>query len=146
MHISHTPFPFPYSMCRHVIEECPLNDLECLNKSRVIVQNCVTFNSNKRLPESGHLEMFFGASLSSQEVKDEFILLVKDVKAPTGVTPATRYNFQLREISDNKQMVYLIKSIQGPQEIELNLIRKTFHNGVFHLSTTTNFFLFVSEL
>lgn len=136
---------FSYSMCRHVIKECPLSDLKCLNEPKVINHFCFTLNSNTSIPKSGQLELYFGAFLTSK-VKDEFILQVKDVKAPTGVAPATRDNFHLREAEGNLQVVSLIKSVQGPQEIEINLIKKTFRNGAFHLHSKSKLFIFVSEL
>lgn len=145
MQISHNSLPFSYSRCKKAVQECPFNDLECLNEPKSFSYNYITFVSNIRIPYSGQLDLFTMRGPRTSITTVEFNLQLKDARAPTGITPATRDFFHLRRTAYNEAMVSLIKSIQGPQEIELDLILKMFHNGKFAGNAVAKIFIFVSE-
>lgn len=136
---------FSYSVCTYVDPACPFNDLDCLNAPKIISYGCLTLKSNQVMPASGQMNLLRSMDSPFSDVKYEFILQVSDVKAPIGVTPATRDHFQLRKTSENMYRVSLIKRVQGPQEIELNLIKKLFRNGTYRRNTVGKYFIFVSE-
>lgn len=145
MQISHNSLPFSYSRCKKAVQECPFNDMECLNEPKSFSYNYITFVSNIRIPYSGQLDLFTMRGPRTSITTVEFNLQLKDARAPTGTTPATRDYFHLRRTAYNEAMVSLIKSIQGPQEIELGLILKMFHNGKFAGNAVAKIFIFVSE-
>lgn len=142
---SHNSLHLFYSLCNSNIQECPSKDLECLNEAKEIIYKCTTLNSNRTIPESGHADVYYFRDLSSNGVKHVFDWQLKDVKAPIGVTPATKDNFQLRKDEDNKYQFGLIKSLQGPQEIEINIIQKMVGNGTVRVNKINKLFFFVSE-
>lgn len=145
MQISYIPFPFSCSRCKKAVQECPFNDWDCLNEPKSFSYNYITFVSNIRIPYSGQLDLFTMRGPRMTVTTVQFNLEFKSARAPAGITPATRDFFHLRRTAYNEAMVSLIKSIQGPQEIELELILKMFHNGKFAGNAVAKIFIFVTE-
>jgi fibulin 1/2 len=62
-----------------------------------------------------------------------------------GIPSSTRDDFHLRRTAYNEAMVSLVKSLQGPQDIELELEVKLYHNGLFGGSSKAFLFIYVSQ-
>lgn len=84
-----------------------------------------------------------GPALSVTTV--EFDLKLISVDAPPGVPRASRDYFHLRRTAFNEVMVSLLKPIQGPQDIQLELEVRLYHSGYFGGSSKAYLFIFVSE-
>ena len=98
------------------------------------------------IPVSGYLDLFTmrGPVLSVTTVQFEFKLnSVRPGKY--GVAAATRDHFQLRRVAFNEAMVSLIKPIEGPQDIELELEVKLYHGNYYGGSSKAILYVYVSE-
>jgi fibulin 1/2 len=68
-----------------------------------------------------------------------------DSRAPVGISKATKDFFQLRHTSLNQAIISLKNSIEGPQEIDLQLSMEVYHSSVFGGSAVAKLSIFVSE-
>ncbi len=119
---------------------------EDLNEPLAYSYNYLTFPSNMTIPTTGYLDLFTmrGPVLSVTTVQFDFKLTSVRIGAH-GITPATKDNFHLRRTAFNEAMVSLIKPIQGPQDIELELEVKLYHGGLYGGSSKALLFIYVSQ-
>lgn len=107
--------------------------------------NYITFVSNVPVPSLGHIPLFNMRGSANGVSSITFYLELKSVTAPFGVPKATLDYFHLNQTSSNSVTVLLVKSITGPQDIELNLIMQIHFNGVYSGFTVSKLFIFVSQ-
>ncbi|CAL1286688.1 unnamed protein product [Larinioides sclopetarius] len=131
--------------CKRSSRDCVQGSTECLKEPLSYSYNYITFVSNMRLPLSGQLDLFTMRGPRFQSTTVQFSLDLKDARAPQGTAPVTKDYFHLRRTNYNEAMVSLIKTIKGPQEIELDLIMKIYHNGLFGGTAIAKIFVFVTE-
>ncbi len=105
----------------------------------------ITFVSNVEIPTSGLLELFNVKGPASKNSTVTFSLELKSVVAAAGVPKATADYFYLNRVSWNAVTVSLLKSIVGPQDIELNLLMHVRVNGVSVGFNVSKLFIFVSK-
>ena len=126
------------------------NDQSCVSKDLAeplaYSYNYLTFTSNMTIPPTGYLDLFTmrGPVLSVTTVQFEFKLNSAKVGA-YGVVPATEEYFHLRRVAFNEAMVSLVKPIQGPQDIELELEVKLYHGNLYGGSSKAILYVYVSE-
>ncbi len=108
--------------------------------------NYLTFASNLTIPSTGYLDLFKmkGPVLSVTRVQFDFKLTSVRIGA-YGTTPATKDYFNLRRTAYNEAMISLVKPIQGPQDIELELELKLYNGGLYGGSTKAIIFVYVSQ-
>jgi fibulin 1/2 len=70
---------------------------------------------------------------------------LKATPAKAGTRAAVASDFYLRPTQYNEAMVSSVKTIQGPQDVELELNIKIFHSGLFAGSSKALIFLHVTE-
>lgn len=75
----------------------------------------------------------------------QFELELEDTNAPVGVEPVAREHFQLRRTAYNQAVISLVKSVIGPQEIQLSLNMQLYQQGQFSGSAVAKLLIFVSE-
>jgi len=76
----------------------------------------------------------------------QFALELNDVRAPEGVEATARSYFTLRRSSSHNQAVLaLVRSIPGPQDIELQLNMDMFQNGVFSGVAVVKIYIYVTQ-
>lgn len=80
-----------------------------------------------------------------QNVAVDFKLDLKNLRSPPGIPQVTRSNFKLQRTSFNQAAVSLIRSIQGPQEIELELFMKLFRGSSVGGVALAKIHVYVSE-
>ena len=68
-----------------------------------------------------------------------------DSRASARINKATKDFFQLRHTSLNQAIIALRKSIEGPQDIDLQLSMELYHSSVFGGSAVAKLSIFVSE-
>jgi len=123
---------------------------QCLNddlkEPLSLSYNYLTFVSNITIPSTGYLDLFTmrGPVLSVTTVHFDLNLLRATI-GKYGVPEATREDFHLRRTAYNEAMISLVKSLQGPQDIELELEVKLYHNGLYGGSSKALLFIYVSE-
>lgn len=106
--------------------------------------NYLTFVSNVLLPTTGVQDLFHMRGPTSATTAVEFYLDLKKVQAPLGVAKVTRDFFVLTPVSAKQVVVSLVKTIQGPQDIELDLKMHVSFNGIFTGFTVSKLFIYVS--
>lgn len=74
----------------------------------------------------------------------DFTMKLANVNCPYRVRRADDSYFQMHRFS-NGMKLYLVKSIEGPQEIELNVEMKLYVQGSFSGILAANIFIIVSE-
>jgi fibulin 1/2 len=133
------------SRCKRESLYCREGDTECLHLPSSISFNFITFVSNLAIPPAGYIDLFTmrGPLWPSSSVR--FKLDVLDCRAPLGIAKATKDFFQLRHTSLNQAIISLRKSIEGPQEVDLQLSMELYHSGVFGGSAVAKLSIFVSE-
>lgn len=66
-------------------------------------------------------------------------------RAPPQIAPSTKDYFRLRTQEWNQAVISLVRPIPGPQELELQLTMKMYHNGIFGGIGVAKLFIHVSE-
>lgn len=107
--------------------------------------NYISFVSNVPIPSSGHIPLFNMRGSAGGVSSISFFLELKSVTAPFGVDKVTIDYFHLNQTSSNSVTVLLVKSIIGPQDIELNLIMHIHVDGVYSGFTVSKLFIYVSQ-
>lgn len=105
----------------------------------------MTFVSMLPIPQSGQLELFTMRGTGQYGSTIRFRMELMDVRAPPGINRATESCFALRRPSVSQAIIVLVKSLQGPQEIELNLSMEIYNADSFAGSAVVKLFIFVSE-
>lgn len=62
-----------------------------------------------------------------------------------GITPASKDYFLLNRTAFNQVVLTLIRSLEGPQEIQLSLNMRLYHNGYYEGSAVAKLLIFVSQ-
>ncbi|GIY41156.1 uncharacterized protein CEXT_747461 [Caerostris extrusa] len=131
--------------CKRSQRDCSQGGAECLKEPLTYSYNYITFVSNIRLSLSGQLDLFTMRGPRFHTTTVHFTLELREARAPPGTSPTTQDYFRLRRTNYNEAMVSLARTIQGPQEIELDLIMKIYQNGLFAGSAVAKIFIFVTE-
>lgn len=94
---------------------------------------------------TGQLELFTmrGTHLPGSTL--QFSMSFIEARAPPGVVRATESCFAMRRVAPSQVVLALIKPIQGPQEIELDLSMEIYHNTAFVGSAVAKLFIFVTQ-
>ena len=109
--------------CQRQTFVCPQGDTECLYAPLSYSVNFITFPSEIRVPA----DLFTMRGPLSPYRRLEFELQLKDAHDPrTGVTRVGRDFFHLRTVAPNEVVVQLLRQIEGPQDIELQLDMKIY--------------------
>ncbi|RWS30180.1 hypothetical protein B4U80_04230 [Leptotrombidium deliense] len=107
--------------------------------------NYITMPSNVRIPPSGKLEMITIRGPLFMNVRAEFDLKLEWAQARNSVSQVNRDFFMIQGTGFNEAKMYLKRSIEGPQEVKLDLGIKMFHNGYFGGESRAIVFITVSE-
>ncbi|XP_047357054.1 fibrillin-1-like isoform X1 [Vespa velutina] len=124
---------------------CQSNDHACFRMPSHYSYNYITFVSMLPLPPSGNIELFTmrGTHLPGSNI--QFTMALLEVRAPPGITRATESCFALKRPSINQAVIVMTRSIQGPQEIELNLSMEIYHHSLFAGSVVAKLIIYVSQ-
>lgn len=108
--------------------------------------NYLTFVSNITIPSSGYLDLFTlrGPVLSVTTVQFD-LKLISSTTTKYGLKVADKNDFHLRRTAYNEAMISLVKPIEGPQEVQLELEVKLYHGGLFGGTSKAILYIFVSE-
>ncbi|KAJ9581232.1 hypothetical protein L9F63_023591, partial [Diploptera punctata] len=133
------------SRCKRETLYCREGDTECLKLPTSYSFNFITFVSNLAIPSLGYIDLFTmrGPLWSGTNVR--FKLEMLNSRAPAGISKCTKDFFWLRNTANNQAIISLAKSIEGPQEIELQLTMELFHSGIFGGAAVAKLYIFVSQ-
>nr|XP_037282118.1 fibulin-1-like isoform X3 [Rhipicephalus microplus] len=134
--------------CKRDKRECAKGDDECRKEPMSLSFNYFTLPHNMKIPVSGHQDFFTmrGPRFSFSTV--EFELELVEARASSrahGVEVATREHFYLRRTGFNEAMVSIVRSLQGPQDIQLELRTSIYHHGLYSGSALAKIFIYVTE-
>ncbi|KAL1419333.1 hypothetical protein MTO96_005416 [Rhipicephalus appendiculatus] len=134
--------------CKRVKRDCAKGDDECRKEPMSLSFNYFTLPHNMKMPPSGHQDFFTmrGPRFSFSTV--EFELELVEARASSrahGVEVATREHFYLRRTGFNEAMVSIVRPLQGPQDIQLELRTSIYHHGLYSGSALAKIFIYVTE-
>ena len=135
--------------CQRQTFVCPQGDIDCLYAPLSYTTNFITFPSHIRVPA----DLFTMRGPPSRYRRMEFDLkLVSARDAYTGETRASRSFFKLNSLRDNEAVVQLLREIEGPQDIELqldmNIYSKEFRENseeIFFGTAVAKIFIYVTN-
>ncbi|KXJ70373.1 hypothetical protein RP20_CCG023913 [Aedes albopictus] len=127
--------------CRRTVRFCQQDDVACLRKPTSYSYNFITLTSNMPVPPTGRA--LFNLRGPTWYESIDFDMKLIHVDAPANVRPADERYFSLNKLS-NEVLLNLVKSIEGPQDIELELSMTVFNNGQPFGSNIAKLFLLIS--
>lgn len=134
--------PNKKNRCRRISMSCNQGDLECLQKPSAYSHNFITLAADMTVPPSGRA--LFNLKGQGYYQHTEFTLRLVDARAPGGVVKAREDYFMLHKMH-NEGVINLMRSLQGPQELELELSMTAFHNNMPSGRSVAKIFIIVSE-
>uniref|UniRef100_A0A182JMQ3 EGF-like domain-containing protein n=1 Tax=Anopheles atroparvus TaxID=41427 RepID=A0A182JMQ3_ANOAO len=127
--------------CERSNRYCNVGDTECIRRPHSYSYNFLTIVSNIPVPPEGR--GLFTLAGPQQFELIEFDLKLVSVDAAPHVRPVDMYYFSLDK-KTNEAQLNLKKSIEGPQDIELELKMTVFQNGQLYGSNVAKLFLMIS--
>ncbi|XP_015599681.1 fibrillin-2 isoform X1 [Cephus cinctus] len=124
---------------------CQSGDEVCFRLPSHYSYNFLSFVSMMPIPPTGQLELFTMRSNHLPGSVLQFSMTLVDVRAPPGVVRATESCFRLRKPSLSQVILVLTQSVQGPQEIELDLSMEIYHNTIFAGSAVAKLLIVISQ-
>ena len=121
---------------------CARDDQACLTAPLSYSHNFLSFPSKIRIPA----DLFTMRGPFSAIQRLQFDLRLLSAKDPlTGDSRVTRDFFYLKHFRDNEAVVSLLRQIDGPQDVELELEMKIFTNGRYSGTAVAKIFLYVTK-
>lgn len=121
---------------------CPRDDQACLTAPLSYSHNFLSFPSKIRIPA----DLFTMRGPFSPIQRLQFDLkMLSAVDPRTGESRVVRDFFYLKHFRDNEAVVSLLREIEGPQDVELELEMKIFTNGQYSGTAVAKIFLFVTK-
>ncbi|CAH0764725.1 unnamed protein product [Diatraea saccharalis] len=130
--------------CTKVERVCPPADWECAHQPSTYSYNFITFVSNLFIPDS-KVDLFTMRGPTWAHAQIKFQLRLLDVNAPPTVKNKADINSFLLSQSGNQGVVSLVRSLEGPQSIELELMMELYNRGQFGGIAVAKLFIFISE-
>ncbi|XP_077540561.1 uncharacterized protein LOC144152891 isoform X5 [Haemaphysalis longicornis] len=134
--------------CKREKRVCAPDDLVCRKEPLSLSFNYFTLPHNMKIPASGQQDFFTMRGPRFQFSTVEFQLDLVEARASSrahGVEVATRGHFHLRNTGFNEAMVSIVRPLQGPQDIQLELKTNIYHHGLYSGSALAKIFIFVTE-
>ena len=137
-----------FSRCVKQNPYCRVNDQTCIQKPAHYSFNFIAIVSMYPIPiDTGELKLFtmHGThDIPGSTVR--FSIALIGARAPPHVVPATESYFSLKRPYPNQAILVMTKSLQGPQDVELEFSMEIFHpNGLFAGSAVAKIFIIVTQ-
>ncbi|KAH9381767.1 hypothetical protein HPB48_010586 [Haemaphysalis longicornis] len=124
-----------------------VDTVACREHPLSVTYSHVALSHNLKLPSSGQQSFFHLRGPRSGYSSIDFDLELVDAttsSSDSDVELATRDHFLLERTSSNEAIVSLVKPLQGPQDVELELRTTVSHHGRCSGTTVSKIFIFVS--
>ncbi|XP_029851567.2 fibulin-1 isoform X2 [Ixodes scapularis] len=134
--------------CKRKARDCAQSNTTCLDQPVSLSYNYYTLVSNMKIPPSGRLDFFTmrGPRFSFSTVHFELEVIEATASSRAhGVEVATKNHFHMRRTGFNEAMVALVRPLQGPQDIQLQLQMKIYQHGLYAGNAVAKIFIFVTE-
>lgn len=129
------------SRCTKANQQCDMRDSNCLQQPRFYSFHFVTLVSKYIITKQ--VDFFHMKGPTNAETQIEYQLVLKSVRCPPQVRPVDDSYFT-RTIDRKNILLSIVKSIEGPQDIELQLHATFYVNGAFHAKALSRIFVYVS--
>ncbi|XP_050685596.1 fibulin-2-like [Leptidea sinapis] len=130
--------------CTKVQTYCTPSDWECAHQPSTYSYNFITFVSKLYIPES-KVDLFTMRGPNWSYAKMRFELKLVNVDTPPSVREKADINSFLLVQTDHQAVVSLVRSLEGPQTIELELSMELYSRGQFGGTAVAKLYIFVSE-
>ncbi|KAI5640010.1 calcium-binding EGF domain-containing protein [Phthorimaea operculella] len=130
--------------CTRIEKICPLADWECAHQPTTYSYNFITFVSKLYIPES-KVDLFTMRGPSWPNANMRFQLRLVNVDAPPSVKDKADINAFLLVHSGNQAVMSLVRSLEGPQSIELELSMELYNGEQFGGIAVARLYIYVSE-
>ncbi|CAG0918165.1 unnamed protein product [Notodromas monacha] len=125
---------------------CARRDTECLKKPWSYSYNFLSLRANARIPlESDGADLFTMTGPRDGDISVHFSLDLESARAPPHVQAATRLHFRLKQNRRNEASVSLIRSLAGPQEIELQLRMDVVSDNSYGGAAVAKILIYISQ-
>lgn len=128
--------------CRRISMVCNHDDIECFKKPSSYSHNYITLASKMSVPPQGRA--LFTLKGSTHYEGTEFDLQLVSARVPGGVQRADVDYFSVQKLN-SEGVLYLSRTLEGPQEIELEFTMTVFQKGLPSGRTVAKIFIIVSE-
>ena len=128
--------------CRRRATRCRASDIACKRKPVSISYNFIALISNLRVQGQG-VNLFTMQSARYHMLTTKFTLTVKNVRAPKNVEAASATHFRLKT-GTHSAILSIVKPIQGPQDVTLELLMEMYHLGRYQASASANIYIYVT--
>ncbi|XP_043527700.1 fibrillin-2-like [Frieseomelitta varia] len=124
---------------------CRINDPACLRQPSHYSYNFITLVSMLPIAPNKPEELFKMKGYHMPGSTMQFSMTFLEARAPPGVQRATESCFALKRPAPQQAVLIMTRSIQGPQEIELDLSMEVYHNTFFAGSAVAKILIFISQ-
>ncbi|KRT81667.1 EGF-like domain containing protein [Oryctes borbonicus] len=131
------------SRCKRAKHTCDHRDISCIEMPHQYSYHFMTFISKLPILQ-GHIDFFQMRGPVWPGSAAEFTMRIVNVNCPESIERAHEGFFRMNTLK-HKAILALIRSIEGPQEIELQLELKLYYNHIFNSKMVAKIFLIVSE-
>ncbi|CAG5058296.1 unnamed protein product [Parnassius apollo] len=130
--------------CTKIESVCQPSDWECAHQPSTYSYNFITFVSKLYIPAS-KVDLFTMRGPAWPYAKMRFELRLIEVNAPPTVKEKADINAFLLVQNANQGIVSLVRSLEGPQSIELELSMELYSRDQFGGIAVAKLYLYVSE-
>ncbi|XP_047519049.1 fibrillin-1 isoform X2 [Pieris napi] len=130
--------------CTKIKTYCPPWGWECAHQPSTYSYNFITFVSNLYIPET-QVDIFTMRGPNWAYAKMRFQLRLVNVNAPPSVSQKADINSFLLTQTGNQAVMSLVRSLEGPQSIELELSMELYNKGQFGGIAVAKLYIYVSE-
>ncbi|XP_034188272.2 uncharacterized protein LOC117607997 isoform X1 [Osmia lignaria lignaria] len=124
---------------------CYISDAACFRSPSHYSYNFITLVSMLPISSNKPEELFKMKGYHLPTSTIQFSMTFLEARAPPGVQRATESCFALKRPAPTQAVLVMTRSIQGPQEIELDLNMEVYHNTIFAGSAVAKILIFVSQ-
>lgn len=132
------------SRCKRASNVCDIRDTQCIRMPGQYSYHFVTFVSNLPIPEEGKIDFFQMKGPSWPSSSANFNMDIANVRCPPHIKQADSNNFRMKR-DLHKVIVSLIRPIEGPQEIEMQLQMELYVSGAFQGKVISTVLIYVSS-
>ncbi|CAK9820357.1 FBN2 [Anthophora quadrimaculata] len=124
---------------------CYSNNPTCFRQPSHYSYNFITLVSMLPIAPNKPEDLFRMTGFNQPGSTVQFGMAFLDARAPPGVQRATESCFALKRPTPSQAVLVMTQSIQGPQEIELDLTMEFYHSTIFAGSVVAKILIFVSQ-
>lgn len=133
-----------FRRCKRPQTLCDPRDVQCILMPQQYSYHYITFVSN--LPISNDNVHFFQINGPRWAIsRAEFSMKVVNVNCPSGIERVNERFFKMVKPASNTMQLFLVRSITGPQEIELKVEMHLYQGNVLTANVVSHIFIVVSE-